>query len=378
MHQEGFTSATTGPDVVPPSWASTDPEQRGNRSRHRAHPQSDAAPVPRGLTGTKAVLMPVVTVLTIGLVFVSVFLAAFHTPRAHRLPIAVAASDRAAALFDVKLQRVAPDAFQVERYQDADTARSAVEHRRVYAAYVDATGSPRLLYAGANGLAVTAMVTPLGRDAHGDTGTIQVRDILPLSKGDSRGLSVFYASFGLVLAGFLFGQMTYQLAPRLSFRQRVVSLGIFAVVGGLATALIAATIFDAIPGSFLSLVGVITLMAGAVAAGTVLLIRVFGPVGVPLGSIFMLVMGNATSGGVLPPSFLPGWLQPLASVMPAGVGVRAINGLAYFHDDGVGSAVVILSCWVVLCVGAVFGLDRIAASPGIVHVAHCGKPPAHA
>ncbi|MEU7968042.1 ABC transporter permease [Streptomyces sp. NPDC049097] len=378
MHQEGFTSATTGPDGVPPSWASTDPDQRGARPRHRAHPQSDAAPVPRGLTGTKAVLMPVVTVLTIGLVFVSVFLAAFHTPRAHRLPIAVAASDRAAALFDVKLQRMAPDAFQIERYQDADTARSAVEHRRVYAAYVDTTGSPRLLYAGANGLAVTAMVTPLGRDAQGGTGTIQVRDILPLSKGDSRGLSVFYASFGLVLAGFLFGQMTYQLAPRLSFRQRVVSLGIFAVVGGLATTLIAGTIFDAIPGSFFSLVGVVTLVAGAVAAGTVLLIRVFGPVGVPLGSIFMLVMGNATSGGVLPPSFLPGWLQPLASVMPAGVGVRAINGLAYFHDDGVGSAVVILSCWVVLCVGAVFGLDRIAASPGIVHVAHRGKPPAHA
>ncbi|WP_260327563.1 hypothetical protein [Streptomyces sp. Ag109_O5-1] len=33
---------------------------------------------------------------------------------------------------------------------------------------------------------------------------------------------------------------------------------------------------------------------------------IFGPLGVLLGSIFTLVMGNATSGGVLPPSFLPG------------------------------------------------------------------------
>ena len=40
----------------------------------------------------------------------------------------------------------------------------------------------------------------------------------------------------------------------------------------------------------------------------------------------MLVMGNATSGEGLPPSLLPGWLQPLASVMPAGVGVRATDG----------------------------------------------------
>jgi hypothetical protein len=114
-------------------------------------------------------------------------------------------------------------------------------------------------------------------------------------------------------------------------------------------------------------------MSGAVGAGTVLLIRLFGPLGVPLGSIFMLVMGNASSGGVLPPSFLPGWLQPLASVMPPGVGVRALNGLAYFHDDGVKSGLIILSVWFVVCAGAVLGLDRLAASPAILHVAHRGK-----
>src|SRR5262249_34619337 len=174
----------TGPDV--------------GRPRHRA--RTDAAPVRPGLTGPKAVLAPVVTVLTIGLVFVSVFLAAFHTPKAHRLPIAVAASDRSAALFDVRLQRMAPDAFQVERYQDESAARSAVEHRAAYAAYLDITGSPRLVYAGANGLAVTAMVTPLGHAVMPGSGKIKVQDILPLSQGDSRGLSTFYASFGLVLA----------------------------------------------------------------------------------------------------------------------------------------------------------------------------------
>lgn len=361
-------SSGTGPGTMPsPSWS---------RPRHRGGKATDAAPARRGLTGPKAVLAPVVTVLTIGLVFIAVFLAAFHTPKAHRLPVAVAASDRAAALFDVRLQRAAPDAFQVDRYRDADAARSAVEHRTAYAAYVDTAGSPRLLYAGANGPAVQAMVTPLGNAATPDGSKIRVQDILPLSKGDSRGLSVFYASFGLVLAGFLFGQMTYQMAPRLSFAQRMLSLAIFAVAGGTATAVIAGGIFDAIPGSFIALAGILTLAAGAVAAGTALLIRIFGSLGIPLGSIFMLVMGNASSGGVLPPSFLPGWLQPLASVMPAGVGVRAIDGLAYFHHDGVGDGVIILSVWVLFCTAAIFSLDRIAASTGILHVAHRGSPSA--
>ncbi|MFJ4843778.1 MULTISPECIES: ABC transporter permease [unclassified Streptomyces] len=345
------------------------PQQR-HRHRHVPGPQTDAPPARPGMTGAHAVIKPVLTVLVIGLAFVSVFLAAFHTPTAHRLPVAVAASDHSAALFDVRLQRIAPEAFQIDRYPDEASARRAVEHRQAYAAYLSDGGKPRVLYAGANGPAVSALVAPLAAVPHGDGRKIPVVDILPLSSGDSRGLSVFYASFGLVLAGFLFGQMTYQVAPRLSFGQRILSLALFAVLGGLATALIACTAFDAIPGSFLGIMGIITLMAGAVAAATVMLIRIFGAVGVLLGSIFMLVMGNATSGGVLPPGFLPGWLEPLASVMPAGVGVRALDGLAYFHHDGLTRGIVILLAWIAVCVGAVYLLDRIAASTGIVHAAH--------
>jgi hypothetical protein len=220
------------------------------------------------------VLKPVISVLTIGLVFVSVFLAAFHTPQAHRLPVAVAASDKAAAQFDVRLQRVSPDGFQVDRYPDNASARWAVEHRQAYAALLADSGKPKIVYAGANGPAVSALVAPLASlctpDCRPAEEKLPVMDILPLSSGDSRGLSVFYASFGLVLAGFLFGQMTYQVAPRLSFGQRVSSLALFAVVGGLATALIASTAFGAIPGPFLGIAGLVALMAGAVAAATIL------------------------------------------------------------------------------------------------------------
>ncbi|MYX34250.1 MULTISPECIES: ABC transporter permease [Streptomycetaceae] len=352
-------------DAQPPA----DQPPPRHRHRHVPGPQTDAPPARPGLTGPKAVITPVITVLVVGLSFVSVFLAAFHTPTAHRLPVAVVASDHSAALFDVRLQRIAPEAFQVDRYPDAASARDAVEHREAYAAYLSEGGMQRVVYAGANGPAVSALLTPLASVPHGEGHKIPVVDILPLSSGDSRGLSVFYASFGLILAGFLFGQLTYQVAPRLSFSQRVLSIGLFAVVGGLATTLIASTAFGAIPGSFLGIFAVVTLMAGAVAAATVALIRVFGPAGVLLGSIFMLIIGNATSGGVLPPYFLPGWLEPLASVMPAGVGVRAMDGIAYFHHDGLTRGIVILCSWIAASVGTMFLLDRIAATSGIVHAA---------
>ncbi len=362
MLSTASTSQSPFPDIDPGP----------GRHRHHPGPQSDAPPERPGLTGPRAVLKPVISVLTIGLVFVSVFLAAFHTPQAHRLPVAVAASDKTAAHFDVRLQRVSPDGFQVDRYPDNASARRAVEHRQAYAALLADGGKPKIVYAGANGPAVSALVAPLASlctGCHPSEKRWPVIDILPLSSGDSRGLSVFYASFGLVLAGFLFGQMTYQVAPRLSFGQRVSSLALFAVVGGLATALIASTAFGAIPGPFLGIAGLVALMAGAVAAATILLIRIFGPIGVLLASIFMIVMGNASSGGVLPPEFLPGWLKPLASVMPPGVGVRALDGIAYFHHDGLVSGVVVLSAWIALCIAALFFLDRIAASAAILHAA---------
>ncbi|MFF3917011.1 hypothetical protein ACFYZB_26670 [Streptomyces sp. NPDC001852] len=53
-----------------------------------------------------------------------------------------------------------------------------------------------------------------------------------MTRDDTRGLSIFYASFGLILAGYLFGQVTYQVAPRLAFSQRLLSLTVFSPAGG--------------------------------------------------------------------------------------------------------------------------------------------------
>lgn len=58
-----------------------------------------------------------------------------------------------------------------------------------------------------------------------------------------------------------------------------------------------------------------------------------------------------------------------AARLPAGVGVRALDGITYFHHDGPTTGVVVLSTWIALCVAGLFLLDRIAASAGIVHAA---------
>jgi hypothetical protein len=287
----------------------------------------------------------VAVVLLIGTVFVSVYLAAFHAPHPHELRVGTTEIGTHQAQLRQDLAHAVPDGFTLETYPDESAARHAVQDRSVYAAYL---GKGDLLYGSANGAAVTATVTTaFGSVARAEHHRLSVEDVAPASAGDTRGLSVFYAAFGLVLAGYLFGMTTYQLAPRLQYRWRMASLALFGVAGGVLVAVIAgSTGFGALPGPFLTLALVVALMGAAVGGTTMVLLRLFGSAGVSLASILLLILGNSSSGGIMPAAYLPAWLRPLSEILPVGVGVRAMQGLSRFQDDGLTRALVILPLWV--------------------------------
>ncbi|MEU4211545.1 ABC transporter permease [Streptomyces sp. NPDC026206] len=331
-----------------------------------SHPDiPDPAPPQHPQGGLKGVLLPVAVVLAIGTIFVSVYLAAFHAPRPHDLPVAVVGTQQETHRLEEGLESALPGGFDVRPYGDEGAAREAVKHRRVYAAYLTGSGhgAPKLLYAGANGPSVTGTLTgAFGGAAEASGHRLAQEDILPASTGDTRGLSIFYAAFGLVLAGYLFGMMTYQAAPALRFRQRMASLTLFGVLGGVIIALLAgSTGFGALPGSFVGIAGITALMAMAAGGATMVFIRWAGSAGAGLASIVLLTLGNSTSGGVMPAPYLPGWLHPLAAVLPVGAGVRALQGLAYFHHDGLGRGIAVLAAWIIACAGLLYLRDARSA-----------------
>lgn len=194
-----------------------------------------------------------------------------------------------------------PNGFSVQRLATPGAARDALDHRRIYAGVVVDGHRARLLYAGANGPGVTSQLTGLVGSAAGAGGlAVTPVDVKPLTQQDTRGLTIFYVAFGLVLAGFLFGNQSYQIAPRLPLRHRLISLAVFGVVGGLLTALIAKA-FGVLPGPFVALAAVIALMAIAVGGASMTLVRLLGGAGVGVGSVLLLVLGNvqvvADAGG---------------------------------------------------------------------------------
>ncbi len=304
------------------------------------------------------VLRPVGVVLTIGLIFVTVYLSAFHAPRPHHLPVAAVGTSQQARTLTASLDHNIPGGFTVTRMTNDRQARDAIEHRRAYAALVSDGRTRTLLYAGANGPGVTSLLQSVSAGVAG--GPITRQDVRPAAAGDTRSLAIFYAAFGVVVAAFLFGTLTYQSAPRLALPPRLASLTLFGAAGGALIVLIAKA-FGAMPGPYAALAAVIALMAIAAGAASMTLIRLLGAAGVSVSSVVLLVLGNSTSGGVLPPDFLPGWLHPLSEVLPVGVGVRAVNGLAYFRDDGLITGLAVLLGWIAICVAALYAEDTLSA-----------------
>jgi hypothetical protein len=189
---------------------------------------------------------------------------------------------------------------------------------------------------------------------------LQVQDLRPLAPGDTRGLGIFYGAFGVVLGGFLFGITSYQAAPKLPLRWRLVSIGVFAVASGVLTAWAAAVAFAAIPAGFGVVAALVGLLALSIAATVALVLRLIGSAGTFLTSLGLVILGNATSTGNLPAEYLPPWLQPLSGVLPPGVAVRALRGATYFAGDGVARAVWVLALWSVVPLLLIAVVDEVS------------------
>ncbi|MGX5654055.1 hypothetical protein ACWKWC_04715 [Geodermatophilus nigrescens] len=315
----------------------------------------------RGKAAVRAVLAPALIAVVVGTAFVAVFLAAFSDPGPHDLAVGVAGPPEQVQQVCDGLEQARPGALRVVPLAGGPEAAEAVRRNDVYGALVLGGRAPQLLVAGAHGQGVTQTLTQaFGPVAQQAGAQLQVQDLVPLAAGDTRGLAIFYASFGVVLGGFLFGIQTYQAAPQLGLTKRIASALLFASVSGVAVALLADVTFGSVPAGFLAVGGLVALLALSIASTAALVLRLIGSAGTFVTSVGLLILGNATSTGNLPAEYLPGWLQPLAGILPPGVAVRALRGVTYFEGDGVARAYVVLGLWCVVPALLIVLVDAVA------------------
>jgi hypothetical protein len=309
--------------------------------------QQPAAPdPPPGPGPVAAFVQPLGIGLLVALAFVLTYLTALHKPQPHDLPVGVVASPDVVAQLQRSISAQAGDAVALRPAGDVTAARHQLEHGQIVAAYLPGQDG-RLLVAGAQGTAVTQAVTSVFTSvaAHGQGTRLQVEDVVPLSAEDPRGFSGFYVIFGVTLAGFIFGQTSHTYSRRLPLGYRLVQALLFAVLAGLTGALLAGPLLGVLPGPFLALAGILVLLVLATALVTLSLTALLDDPGIVLATLLLVILGNATSGGVVAASLLPGGFRQLSPVLPPGAATQALGRVDYFDPGAALGPVVVLAAW---------------------------------
>ncbi|WP_327111277.1 hypothetical protein OG206_01375 [Streptomyces sp. NBC_01341] len=309
-------------------------------------PAATAEPT-RSRVPTRAWLQPGLIGLTILAAFIAAYIGLQRDPRPHDLPVSVAGGRLAQ-----EVRRALGPSLHVIEVPTPAAGREALERREVVASLsLSSSGSSGALHldvAGANGQSTTGIVTGLVRAyAHGSDQRLTVDDVVPLVKYDARGLAGFYLSFGVTLAGFVVGQIVLGATSVLPLRHRFVLIAVFSAAAGILAAILAGPVFGAVPAPVIRLAIVLALLAAAAAFTTLALGAYMGPIGVPVATLILLTLGNATSGAVIGANLLPGPARYISAALPPGAAVRAIGNLSYFDGTTMLMPMITLAIWVV-------------------------------
>lgn len=292
----------------------------------------------------KAWLQPVLISLVVVAAFIACYVGLQRDPQPHRVPIAVTGSS-----LPGEIQHALGGAVEVHPAADAATARHALERHDVVAVLDAASpGHLNLQIAGAAGVSTTSAVSQLvDAYAQGAGAHVTAADVVPLAEHDARGLAGFYVAFGVSLAGFVLGSNVLGLAGVMRLRHRYFLLvGASAAIGAVG-AIVVGPVLGAAPAPLMPLVFVLALLAAATAFTTKLLGAFLGPVGLPITTLVLLTVGNATSGAVIGADLLPSWARAVSALLPPGAAVRGIADLSYYNGAHLAGPVLTLALWAI-------------------------------
>ncbi len=232
-------------------------------------------------------------------------------------------------------------------------AREQLRNRDLDGALVVDPGgtTDTLLVATGGGTALATALERLATDLEKSEGrTLRTVDVVPASAQDANGLSSFYVVVGWCVGGYLCASiLAISAGARASTPRRAVirlgTMALVAVVGGLGGALIAGPALDALPGGTAALWGLGALITFAVGAATLALQAILGVVGIGVAILLVVILGNPSAGGALPPPLLPPFWAAVGPALPPGAGTWAARSIVYFGGSGMTGALLVLSAW---------------------------------
>lgn len=285
--------------------------------------------------------------LLMQLAFVVSYTGALHAPqRPHRMPVGVVAPAQVVR----ELQKTSDQAgplFTLEMQASPAAAENAIKHRGVLGAYLPAAvgSTDELLVTTAVGpSAPQALTLAFTQAAQAQQHTLRVTDVLPPHHGDSEGLVPFYLVIAWTVGGYLVSTLVGLMGgmksatPRLALA-RIGMLAVYSVLGGIGGTLIVLTILDFLGGGWWTqaLIGMLVVFSVAVFANG--LQSFLGLVGTGIVIGLFVILGNPSGAGPWPRSMLPTFWRVIGPWLPNFQGTNAVRGVAYFHSQGLSSAI---------------------------------------
>lgn len=291
-------------------------------------------------TSTHTRLPVTVTLGLLAGLIVSVVVLAFLWPvatsEAHDLPVGVVGGELPAGV-DLPVEATS--------YDSRDDAVRAIEEREVYGALVLDPATPEILVASAGGASATAVIEGVGAQLAAAQGlTPTTTDVVPLSDDDPTGAGMNAMGFPLVLGGVVGGVLVSLLVAGVT--RRLLALGLYAVVGGLLTAVVTGPMLAIAPGDFAITALVLGVGMLGTASTVVGLNALIGTPGIGVGAVITMFVANPISGGTMPYQFITGPWGEIGQYFVPGAAMSLFREVSYFPDVSHLHEWLVLAAWV--------------------------------
>lgn len=323
---------------------------------------------------------------------VSLVILAFTWPtktmEAKNLPVSIAGPEVTVSQFEQSLKDRGIETFELKQAASREDAENQIKQRETYGAIVFTEGAaPEVLTAPAANAAATQMLNGVATqlnaqiqhqalaaktqaltqaiEAGGEQGaqaaaqleqmkaeaekasamTVKTTAVVPLNESDSSGSGIAVVAFPLVIGGILGGSFS-ALRVNGTWR-RFVTATLYAVIGGALTALILNVWFGLIPGDFATLWAAFSATYLATASFIVGVSALTMPiVGLGVGAVITMFIGNPIAGASMPSVFLPGAWGAIGQMMVPGASSTLLRSIAYFPEVATSGQWLVLGSWI--------------------------------
>ena len=310
------------------------------------------------------------------------------TMEAKNLPVSITGPEVTVSQFEQSLKDRGIETFELKQATSREDAENQIKQRETYGAIVFTEGAaPEVLTAPAANAAATQMLNSVATQlnaqiqqqalaaktealtqavqAGGEQGaqaaaqleqmkaeaekasamTVKTTAVVPLSESDSSGSGIAISAFPLVIGGILGGSFS-ALRVNGTWR-RFATATLYAVIGGALTALILNVWFGLIPGDFATLWAAFSATYLATASFIVGVSALTAPiVGLGVGAVITMFIGNPISGASMPSVFLPGAWGAIGQMMVPGASSTLLRSIAYFPEAATSGQWLVLGSWI--------------------------------